>query len=60
MKTLNKIIRLPSGQGRAGFPNNERFEVLFSGNHPDERSNQEWIKIMKEKGFKNIDKQMRK
>jgi len=57
-KTLPKISKV-SLRGGSGFKNSQDFtNVLFTGNHPDERSNEYWIYMMKQKGFKNIDKGM--
>jgi len=56
MKQLAKISRFPPLVTKNGFSSNERFEMVIGGGHPDERSNQEWIKIMKTRGHVNIDK----
>jgi len=56
MTKRDKISTLPGEKTKNGFSSNERFEMVIGGGHPDERSNQEWIKLMKDKGFKNIDK----
>ena len=60
MKKRDKISTLPGEKTKGGFHSSERFEMILGGNHPDERSDEEWIKIMKEKGYIDIDKFQKK
>ena len=58
MKHIPKVShRVDYVSTKNGFSSNERFEMVIGGGHPDERSNSEWIKLMKEKGYKRIDQQ---